>query len=285
MPTGNNSARPVLDHPALSLITVTLNAGKTVGETIRSVLEQTFTGFEYVIVDGGSTDDTMAIIRQYGDCLHNCLSEPDRGVYDAMNKGVALARGDWVFFLGADDRLYHRDTLKNIFCGNDVSPWSLLYGSVVEGDPSSAGKSWRFVPRYDSSLLWKNTIHHQGVFYRRELFRDFRYDVTCKVSADYELNLKSYLSRVPALKLDDIVSVCASGGLSGRADFAGYREEIRLRHRHVRRRWGLLMDIQTCLRFCIKKVVAEAKRVTRRQSAVARHQCGSERGTSSPHPR
>ena len=243
------------DHPTISVITVTLNAGETVAETIRSVVEQTFADLEYVIVDGGSNDNTMDIIRQYEDKIYICLSEPDRGLYDAMNKGVTLARGDWVFFLGAGDKLYHRETLNNIFCRKDLSPWSLIYGSVIEGDPSN-GKVRHFVPRYNELLLWKNTIHHQGVFYRRKLFLDFRYDLNCKVSADYELNLKSYLSRVAALKVNDIVSVCSTGGLSGRVDFAGYREEIFLRRRYVRRRGRFLMDVQTYLRFCIKKLIA-----------------------------
>ena len=99
-------------HPKFSIITVTYNAENVLEDTIQSVITQTYRNVEYIIVDGKSTDKTMEIVNRYKDHIHTIVSEPDKGLYDAMNKGMALATGDYVCFLNAGDELHEDDTLQ-----------------------------------------------------------------------------------------------------------------------------------------------------------------------------
>ena len=98
----------------ISIITVSYNAAKTIEQTISSVVNQTYQDIEYIIIDGGSTDGTMDIIRKYEDRIAYWISEPDKGIYDAMNKGIDVATGDYVYFLGADDRLVDANIIDKI---------------------------------------------------------------------------------------------------------------------------------------------------------------------------
>ena len=98
-------------HPKFSIITVTYNAGALIEDTIQSVITQTYKNIEYIIVDGASTDKTMSIVTRYREHIHTVVSEPDHGLYDAMNKGIRLATGDYVCFLNAGDELHEDDTL------------------------------------------------------------------------------------------------------------------------------------------------------------------------------
>lgn len=99
-------------HPKFSIITVTYNAGAVLEDTIQSVITQTYKNIEYIIVDGGSKDRTLQIVDQYKEHIHKVISEPDKGLYDAMNKGIKLATGDYLCFLNAGDELHEDDTLQ-----------------------------------------------------------------------------------------------------------------------------------------------------------------------------
>lgn len=101
-------------HPKFSIITVTYNAGKVLEDTIQSVITQTYKNVEYILVDGGSTDNTLSIINQYRSMIQQVISEPDRGLYDAMNKGIKMATGDYICFLNAGDAFHEDDTLQQM---------------------------------------------------------------------------------------------------------------------------------------------------------------------------
>ena len=101
-------------HPKFSIITVTYNAEKVLEDTIQSIVTQSYKNVEYIIVDGGSTDGTLTIVNKYKEHIHTLVSEPDKGLYDAMNKGIKLATGDYLCFLNAGDGLHEDDTLLRI---------------------------------------------------------------------------------------------------------------------------------------------------------------------------
>ena len=101
--------------PLITIITVAYNAVKDIENTILSVLNQTYPNIEYIIIDGGSTDGTLDIIKKYEDKISYWVSEPDKGIYDAMNKGIVKANGDYLFFLGADDKEYFFLKIKILF--------------------------------------------------------------------------------------------------------------------------------------------------------------------------
>ena len=153
----------------ISVVTVCYNAADTIEKTILSVLNQTYHDIEYIIIDGGSTDGTVEIIRKYADKIAYWVSEPDKGIYDAMNKGIEVATGEWINFMNAGDRFYKSDVIKLIFdnmnCYDDVD---IIYGDSLEEDHYGS-----IVYKYasaESNLLEKFPIYRHGAsFVRTEL--------------------------------------------------------------------------------------------------------------------
>ncbi len=239
----------IISRPLISIITPCYNAEATIAGTIESVIDQSFDHLEHIIVDGGSVDKTLEIVEGFRDPRIKCLKGPDRGGYDAMNKGVEQADGQWLIFIGADDCLYSRHTLGNIFSCNFFN-CDYIYGDV-EYDTGEVFRSTS-----GKKMLFKNSIHHQSVFYNRRVFECFRYDVEKRLLADFELNLKLYINGIKSVRVDEIICKCAEGGLSRRADFIGYDEEIRVRKKYFSRGLFLtLLNIQTLLRFFAKKTI------------------------------
>ena len=174
-----------LKLPLVSIVTVTYNADKFIVDCITSVKKQVYPNLEHVIIDGGSTDDTAQLIKENG--VDFFLSEPDKGIYDAMNKATAYAKGEWILFLGADDILLDGFSelcykLKNDNC--------IYYGDCKMGHKTIGGS-------YDAFRLSKFNICHQSIFYPRALFDRYQYNLTYKVRADHDLNIRLYAD--PAL--------------------------------------------------------------------------------------
>jgi len=249
------------DKIKVSIIMPAFNAAHTIDAAIKSVIEQTYKNIEYIIIDGGSSDGSVDIIRKYENKIHYWISEPDSGIYHAMNKGIILSKGDWIFFIGADDKLYNSDTIKTIFhkCYDGIS---LIYGNILyQNREKHFAKMQIYISYYNYLLLLKNSLHHQAVFYRRSLFHNFRYNPTFKVCADYELNLKSFVEKVPAKKINQIVSVCGNNGVSKRLSFQGYKEQIIIKNKYIKNKYKIILNIQTVLRFLIKKYIVSRYKV------------------------
>ena len=198
----------VPNNPLISIITVVFNGETDLEKTILSVIEQTYHNVEYLIIDGGSTDNTVSILQQYNSVINYWLSEADNGIYDAMNKGAKLAQGEYLLFLGADDYLYHNDIITTVINQVQGSTYSLIFGKIIynTGDIVSSALGLK--------TLLHNTVHHQSCFYHRSLFQNWRYDPSFKLIADYELNLIAYLQHWNYLFLDTIITQCRKDGLS-----------------------------------------------------------------------
>lgn len=201
--------------PEVTVITVVFNGREKIEGTITSVASQRGINVEHVVIDGGSTDGTVEAIEKHAGDIAFWTSEPDRGIYDAMNKGLAHAKGEWVLFLGCGDAFASSDVVAECMqaarqhsLGRQHSAIALIFGDVRydTGLVFQSSMSWR--------LLLRNTIHHQGAFYHRSLFDSFRYNVEHRLMADYELNLLIYQRRLPVLRLDKIISICEAGGRS-----------------------------------------------------------------------
>lgn len=157
------------DKPLISIITVVYNSEKYLEETIQSVIYQTYDNVEYIIIDGGSTDGTLDIIRKYENQIDYWVSEKDRGIYDAMNKGLQACSGDYVWFINAGDRIYKKDTIENML--------DICYGAdVFYGDNqliNEHGENVKVV-RSPSAITWKSFLHgmvvsHQAIVVRKNL--------------------------------------------------------------------------------------------------------------------
>ena len=176
--------------PVFSVITVTYNAAAVLEDTIQSVIAQTYHHVEYIIVDGASKDGTMGIVHRYRDRIARVVSEPDRGLYDAMNKGIALATGDYLCFLNAGDSFHEDDTLQQIV--HSLAPHDALPG-VIYGETDLVDAEGHFVRKRRLSapekLTWKSfrrgmLVCHQAFFARRDLVEP--YDLRYRFSADFD---------------------------------------------------------------------------------------------------
>lgn len=182
------------DMPIISVITVCLNAAATIRQTIESVIRQNYENIEYIIIDGESTDETLILVGNYKEHINHITSEKDSGIYDAMNKGIDMAKGDILYFLNADDTLvdsevFHR--VANVF-SNDPEV-SLVYGDVIwrTGKENILSKQ---PDRITREFLARRTLLHQSAFMKRELFKEIgSYDIRFRVVADYKWFLEYFL--------------------------------------------------------------------------------------------
>jgi len=215
-------------RPIVSVVTVVRNGSKTIVSTLESVRNQSLVDIEHVIVDGASFDGTVDLIKRNQHDRLRWISEPDLGIYDAMNKGLAMAHGEWILFLGADDVFADASVLSDLFSGRRFEKYDLICGR------STFLNGRTCMPRLDWHTLVFNTLHHQAVFYNRRLFGDFKYRTDIPVVADYELNLYAYINKLPILFLDRQVSISSPFGLSHTSGkFSNCLDSYRIRRRHV----------------------------------------------------
>jgi glycosyltransferase involved in cell wall biosynthesis len=185
-----------MDPPLISVITPTFNSGAKIADTVASVLSQNKDLYEFFVVDGGSTDDTLAHLRAQDPALRY-LSEPDEGIYDAMNKGIRLTSGKFLYFLGAGDRLLPgvleavAAEIRKLPGQGQTSRPTLLYGNV---DWSSYSRSYD--GRFNRFKLLRRNICHQAIFYQRSVFERLGfYNTKYRSLADWEFNIRCFNDR------------------------------------------------------------------------------------------
>lgn len=218
--------------PVVSIIIPSFNNIDLLKNCIDSIYTQSFKDFEVLVMDAKSTDGTLAYLQTLKEPFY-FSSEPDLGVYDAMNKGIQLSKGEWLYFLGSDDALFERDTLKTIFDSKINITESLIIGQIkydVSRNNSKLLKNKHILFSPWSPNLWiRNAPHHQGIFYKKSVFDNLKYDLKYKILSDYDLNLKLYKSHFKAKILKQIIALCGAEGMSKRFDWQLYKEEIELK--------------------------------------------------------
>jgi len=173
--------------PLVSVIIPVLNRAQSIEQAVKSVINQEYENVECIIIDGGSTDGTLNIIKNYDDRIDLWISEPDTGIYEAMNKGIAEAGGDWLYFLGSDDIMI--DVLHRVV-GQLRNPRGIYHGDIyrinkhrISGGEISARK------------IMRRNIPHQALFYPRSVFSKYRFELKYKVVADHHLNLLCFCDK------------------------------------------------------------------------------------------
>lgn len=167
-----------LKLPLISIITVTFNAEAYLEETINSVLSQTYKNIEYIIIDGGSIDKTVDIIKKYENKISYWVSEKDNGIYDAMNKGITVSNGEWLNFLNGGDKYYHNEVLTDIFKKNETSQHELIYGDFhIVGKDNSPIRVLKAEKLNKKSVQKGMIVNHQSIFIRKDKvpFYDLKY--------------------------------------------------------------------------------------------------------------
>lgn len=201
----------------VSIITVCFNSGDSIAHTIESIMTQTYKNIEYIIIDGGSKDNTLDVVNRYSEQLNfEIISEPDDGIYDAMNKGLAIASGEVITFLNSDDVFAHQKVVEKAIDVMLKSCNDLVFGDVqfivdkevVRLYSSKGFKSWK--------LRFGWMPPHPGSFAKRELFqRSGGFDTTFKIAADYEMYVRWLLVEDVSFKrVNDVLVHMSLGGIS-----------------------------------------------------------------------
>jgi glycosyltransferase involved in cell wall biosynthesis len=216
----------------LSIIIPTFNSSLILSRAIESILCQDFKDYEIWVIDGRSTDNTVEIIREYqsGNKKIHFISEPDKGIYDAMNKGIEATNGQWLYFMGSDDTLYDSHVLTAIFGAEKKIDCDVLYGNVY-----SAHFNGIYDGEFTPEKLYNKNICHQAIFMRRNIFQTTgNFDIRYRAHADWDHNIKWFLN--PGIKkkhIDIIVAEYAEGGFSSLNDdqqFVDNKNEVFLKY-------------------------------------------------------
>jgi len=205
----------------LSVIIPTYNSEKTIQRCLNSIIYQNFQNFEICIIDGASLDQTVSKVSNFRSNFKNIkiVSEPDQGVYDAMNKGIDIAQGDWLYFLGSDDEVFDKDVFLDIFNISLPKRCGMIYGNAYVHDDTLWAKAGQvYDGLFDIRKILSRNICHQAIFYKKELFQRFgKYKLQYSVCADWELNIRLF-PKTEAIYLDRIIAKFYGGGLSTTAN-------------------------------------------------------------------
>lgn len=225
-------------QPKLSVITVVYNNVRDIERTLLSVLNQTYPNIEYLVIDGGSNDGTLDILKKYEDRLGKLISEKDKGIYDAMNKGLAMATGEYILFMNSGDEIYAPDTVENVFKEPDAD---IYYGETEMYDDNwkCLGQRRHKTP---DTFTWKDfkhgmSISHQAIYIRKSL-TDF-YDPQYKLSADIDWIIKAAKKAKKIVNSHIYVAKYLVGGMSK----AKHRQSLIERFQIFRKHYGLLPTI------------------------------------------
>jgi glycosyltransferase involved in cell wall biosynthesis len=226
-------------RPILSVITVVYNNVNDIERTLLSVLGQTYAPIEYIVVDGRSTDGTLQVIEQYKSRIAKLISEQDEGIYDAMNKGLAIATGDYVLFMNSADEFYAPETVANVFAtANDAD---IYYGEteMMDETGNSLGQRRHSAP---ANFTWKSfkygmSVSHQAIYIKRSLTKP--YDRKYELSADIDWILHAVKQAKKIVNVDQYVAKYKVGGMSK----LKHRQSLAERFDIMKRYYGLLPTI------------------------------------------
>lgn len=212
-----------MNKPKITVITVCYNAEKCIEKTIKSVLEQDYNNIEYIIVDGKSSDSTMSIINRYKEQISHVISEKDKGIYDAMNKGIDLASGEWVNFMNAGDTFANNKVLSAFCKMLDTS------SCVVFGDEVMVEDNHQYLRK---GVLYKNKfpdLGHQSTLIKADLMKKYHYDTSYKISADFDFLYKLYKQGLSFQYINLPISCYDISGLSSCNKYRLYKEHCMIK--------------------------------------------------------
>lgn len=223
----------------LTIITVCYNAADDLKKTLHSVLSQTYTDFEYLVIDGGSRDHTVALLKEYQPRFERAgipfhyLSERDKGTYDAMNKGADKAQGEWVNYMNAGDSFYSNDSLKLFFAHQIMPKAGVIYGDTLQIFDFGEGIAKAQDYMKDNPVM---PFCHQSCFVRADLMRKYRFDLSYRIVADHDLFYRIHQDGILYQYIEATVARYNSQyGLSATHPLLLHKEGLRIHH--ITERW------------------------------------------------
>jgi glycosyltransferase involved in cell wall biosynthesis len=225
--------------PTLSVITIVYNNERDIERTMLSVLSQTYQQIEYVVIDGASTDSTLDIIKRYENRIARLISEEDNGIYDAMNKGLKLATGDYVIFMNSGDEFYANNTVEKVFASADDA--DIYYGEteMINDQLQSLGQRRHKAPE---NFTWRSfnygmSVSHQAIYVKMSLIEP--YDPKYKLSADIDWIIRAAKKAKKIVKVDGYVAKYLVGGMSK----SKHRQSLAERFDIMKRHYGLVPTV------------------------------------------
>ncbi len=226
-------------QPKLTVITIVYNNVRDIERTVLSVLNQTYPNIEYLVIDGASTDGTLELLKKYEGRLAKLISGKDKGIYDAMNKGLALASGDYILFMNSGDEIYASDTVENVFASAPDA--DIYYGETEMYDENwkSLGQRRHKAPE---TFSWKDfkygmSISHQAIYIRRSLTEP--YDPQYKLSADIDWIIKAAKKARKIVNTRMYVAKYLVGGMSKKKHRQSLIERFHIFSKH----YGLIPNV------------------------------------------
>ena len=188
-------------NPKISIVTVVYNGALYIEQTIKSIIEQTYINKEYILIDGASSDETMDIVLKYSDSISCIISEQDKGIYDAMNKGIEYATGDWVIFMNCGDFFYNNEVLSDIFRIEIPQDVALVYGGA------HVRSSWGdfFISPQTTKNVWKS-FTHQSLFARSGVIYKYKFNPLFRAASDFNFVYSLYCMGYKFLKINMPIS-------------------------------------------------------------------------------
>lgn len=215
-------------NPKLSVITIVYNNAKDIERTMQSVLNQTYQNIEYILIDGASNDGTIEIIQNYSNRLANFISEPDKGIYDAMNKGLAIATGDYVLFMNSGDEIYAPETVADVFAS--APSGDIYYGETEMFDEhwNSLGQRRHRAPEHFDwhSFKYGMNVSHQAIYIKRSLTEP--YNLNYKYSSDIDWIIKAAKKSSSIVNTHLYVAKYLVGGISKKKHLASLKERFKI---------------------------------------------------------
>ena len=214
------------NRPLVTIVTVTYNCAASIEATLVSVINQTFSEKEYIIIDGQSTDETLIVIDKYRNSIASIISEKDKGIYDAMNKGIKMARGEWVIFMNSGDVFVSNTVLQEVFDNKEYPSVGVIYGGVRV---FTMGKLFDMTPYSLATISYQIPFCHQSVFTRLDILKNNPFDISFKVAADYNMFRHMYFEGIKFMEVPHIIS-CYSpdGGFSRNREILKEKEMNRI---------------------------------------------------------
>jgi glycosyltransferase involved in cell wall biosynthesis len=212
-----------MNNPLISIITVVYNGASTLEQTILSVINQTYKNIEYIIIDGGSTDGTVDIIKKYEKHLAYWVSEPDKGIYDAMNKGIKKANGELIGLINSDD-WYEQDAIYNVVSEfNKIKTIGIYCGNmkIINGNREIYRKNKKI-----KKIVAAMIINHPACFVHNEIYKKLNFfDTNYSIAADFDFMLRSFLCKTSFFYIDKLLTNMSATGISSINYVEGWQEE------------------------------------------------------------
>jgi glycosyltransferase involved in cell wall biosynthesis len=245
----------------VSIITPSFNSVRTIEKTILSVLEQDYDNLEFIIIDGGSTDGTVDIIKKHQDKIHYWISGPDKGISDAFNKGLSVATGDYINFQGADDYLLQNNVISLMMANIDPEKDLLVCGRIERiKDTQEREIVFKTSANFSGkrSLLFRMSLPHQALFTNKKFFEKYStFDVNNKFCMDYEMILRAYKNFPEVVMKDVFVSAWREGGVGKDKTLEIFKEYLAIKKKNkIAPIWILyIIHLWSIIKYYIKKLI------------------------------